>query len=58
MDGSCFENDFGRTGFSLSVFFRVFFRSQKSTKTLMPYPQAIQKLHKEKSKTERQAQTG
>jgi hypothetical protein len=44
---------------SACLFFSVFFkRSQKSTKTLMPYPQAMQKLHKEKSETERQTQTG
>jgi hypothetical protein len=60
MDGSCFENDFGRTGFSLSVFFRVFLRSQKSTKTLMLYPQAIQNYIKKNQKQNvkpRQAET-
>jgi hypothetical protein len=53
------NGSFGRTGFSLSAFFRVSLRSQKSTKTLMPNPAVTQKkLHKEKSKTERQTQTG
>jgi hypothetical protein len=44
---------------SACLFFSVFFlKKSKVNKTLMPYPQARQKLHKEKSKTERQTQTG
>jgi len=34
MDGSCFENDFGRTGFSLSVFFVFSLKKSKLNKNI------------------------